>query len=162
MPQPDPAAWFERALRLLALLGGLVIVALMLFTVADVALRYLFGAPFRGSVEVTQFAMVLIVYLSLAWCGWTGGHVAVDVLAKWVDRPALRHVPAILALAAAMLFGLAAWQSFNQAVAAMQNGRLSNMLRWPQHPFRFAVAFGCAVFAAALVAQALHVLRRRA
>jgi TRAP-type C4-dicarboxylate transport system permease small subunit len=38
--------------------------------------------------------MALIVFLGIAYCGWTGGHIAVDVFEKWLDRPSLRFLPA--------------------------------------------------------------------
>ena len=42
---------FGRALRLMALCGGIVLVALMGYTVLDVILRYGFNRPFSGSLE---------------------------------------------------------------------------------------------------------------
>jgi TRAP-type C4-dicarboxylate transport system permease small subunit len=42
---------FERFLRLLALAAGIVLLILMVFTVLDVFLRYVFNAPFRSIYE---------------------------------------------------------------------------------------------------------------
>ena len=59
-------------------------------------LRYIFNRPFSGSLEVTEFAMSAIVFLGIAWCGWIGGHVAVDILERPLENPRLRFVPVIL------------------------------------------------------------------
>ena len=89
---------FGRALRLMALCGGIVLVALMGYTVLDVILRYGFNKPFSGSLEITEFAMSLIVFFGIAYCGWTGGHVAVDILERPLENPKLRFVPVMLTL----------------------------------------------------------------
>src|ERR1700752_2847211 len=97
-PEPAPQGACGSFLRLLALIGGWGIVALMVYTVADVVLRYIFNRPFSGSIEVTEFAMSAIVFLGIAWCGWVGGHVAVDILERPLEDPRLRFVPVILTL----------------------------------------------------------------
>ncbi|MGI9488301.1 MAG: TRAP transporter small permease [Geminicoccaceae bacterium] len=45
--------------------GTLVVLALVVIVNIDVVARGVFSAPFRGSVEVVQFSMVLIVFLQL-------------------------------------------------------------------------------------------------
>jgi TRAP-type C4-dicarboxylate transport system permease small subunit len=46
-------------------IGTLVVLALVVIVNVDVVARGVFSAPFRGSVEVVQFSMVLIVFLQL-------------------------------------------------------------------------------------------------
>lgn len=46
-------------------LGTLVVLALVVIVNTDVVSRGVFNAPFRGSVEVVQFSMALIVFLQL-------------------------------------------------------------------------------------------------
>lgn len=149
---------FGRALRGMALAAGAIIFALMVYTVLDVVLRYVFNAPFRGSLEMTQFAMSAIVFLGLAHCGWTGGHVAVDILERSLTQPGLRWVPALLSLVGAAVFVAIAWYSLQEALATLH--RVSNMLRWPHYPFLLLTAFGSAVYAVVLLVQAWRTLRR--
>ncbi|MBM3609644.1 MAG: TRAP transporter small permease, partial [Alphaproteobacteria bacterium] len=93
----------DRFLRGMALAAGGVLLLLTFLTVVDVVLRYFFNAPFRGSLELTEYAMALIVFFSLAYAGWTGAHIAVDLLEKWLDRPSLRFLPSLMAFAGAVL-----------------------------------------------------------
>lgn len=151
--------WFDRFLRGIALLGGVALMILMFYTVLDVVLRYGFNRPFSGSLEFTEFAMTVIVFLSIAYCGWTGGHVAVDILERPLEHPSLRFVPAILTLVSAILFAVIAWQSAAEALNNMQ--RVSNMLRWPHFPFLLNVAFGCALFSVVLLIQSIRAFRRK-
>jgi TRAP-type C4-dicarboxylate transport system permease small subunit len=150
---------FGRFLRALALLGGAVLLLLMFYTVLDVVLRYGFNAPFSGSLELTEFAMSVIVFLGIAYCGWIGAHVAVDILERPLDDPRLRLVPAVLSLLTALLFAVIAWRTAAEALATTQ--RVSNMMRWPHFPFQLTVAFGSAMYAAVLLIQAVQALRRQ-
>jgi TRAP-type C4-dicarboxylate transport system permease small subunit len=150
---------FDRFLRLLALASGCVLLIMMVYTVIDVVLRYGFNRPFSGSLEFTEFSMVLIVFLAIAYTGWTGGHIAVDLFEKALDRPALRLLPSALSFVGAALFAVIAWRVTLETIAVLS--QTSNMLRWPHYPFRFTVAFGSAMFAIALVIQGVRALARK-
>ncbi|MBI3436445.1 MAG: TRAP transporter small permease [Proteobacteria bacterium] len=152
-------ALFDRFLRILALASGGIVLLLMLYTVADVVLRYAFNRPFSGSIEVTEFAMALIVFLAIPYCGWVGGHIAVDLFEKPLDRLSPRLLPALVAFAGAAVFALAAWRSAIETFATIH--QISNMLRMPHYPFRFAVSLCSALFALVLLVQGVASLRRR-
>lgn len=154
----SPDAPFGRILRWMALAGGWVIVALMIYTVLDVILRYAFNRPFSGSFEITEFAMSAIVFLGIAYCGWLGGHVSVDILQRPLDHPRLRLVPVVLTLVSAALFGAIAWFTAEEALAT--TNRVSNMMRWPHYPFQIIVALGSAMYAIVLFIQAIRILRK--
>ncbi len=151
---------FDRFLRLLALASGAVLLLLTVYTVTDVVLRYVFNRPFSGSIETTEFAMALIVFLAIPYCGWVGGHIAVDLFDKWLDRPALWFLPPAISFVGAALFALIAWRATLEAINT--SGQVSNMLRMPHFPFRFTVALCCAIFAVVMAVQGVDALRRRA
>jgi TRAP-type C4-dicarboxylate transport system permease small subunit len=156
-PEEPLLGVFGSFLRLLALAGGWVVVALMVYTVADVIFRF-FNRPFSGPIEVTEFAMSAIVFLGIAYCGWVGGHVAVDILERPLENPRLRLVPILLTLTSAVLFAAIAWLTVDEALATMT--RVSNMMRWPHYPFQFIVAFGSAMYAIVLFVQTFRMLRK--
>jgi TRAP-type C4-dicarboxylate transport system permease small subunit len=102
--------------------------------------------------------MVLIVFGAIAYCGWTGGHIAVDLFEKALDRPSLRYLPSLLSFIGAVLFAIIAWQTTVETIATLP--QVSNMLRMPHYPFRFTVAFGSAVFSVVLFIQGIQAVRR--
>jgi TRAP-type C4-dicarboxylate transport system permease small subunit len=155
----SPPGLFGGLLRWMSLAAGWVIVALMVYTVLDVVLRYVFNAPFSGSLEVTEFAMSLIVFLGIAYCGYLGGHVAVDILERPLENPALRFIPVILTLAGVALFAAIAWLSAHEALTSTQ--RVSNMMRWPHYPFQMIVALGSAMYCIVLLKQVADLLRSK-
>lgn len=153
-----PRGPFGSLLRLMALAGGWVMVALMIYTVTDVTLRYVFNRPFRGSLEVTEFSMALIVFLGIAYCGWVGSHVAVDIFERPLENPKLRFIPVVLTFISALLFAAIAWLTAADAISASH--RISNMMRWPHWPFQAVVALGAAMYAIVLLGQCVQMLRK--
>ena len=154
-----PRGPFVSMLRWLALIAGWVLMLLMVYTVLDVILRYVFNRPFSGSLELTEFAMSMIVFLGIAYCGWLGGHVAVDIFERPLDHPRLRFVPVLLTFISAVLFAAIAWLTAAEALTSMH--RISNMMRWPHWPFQLTVAFGSAMYAIVLVVQSVNLLKRK-
>ena len=148
---------FGRFLRWLALAAGFLLLALMFFTVVDVVLRNVFNMPLRSVYEFTEFLMAPVVFLAVAYTGWVGGHIAVDLFSKWLDRPGLRFIPAVLAFMGAALFALIAYRAALETMATID--QVSNLLRWPYYPFRFSVAFGAALYAIVLLIQGVQALR---
>jgi TRAP-type C4-dicarboxylate transport system permease small subunit len=143
---------FGFALRGLCLIGGLAILFIMLATVADVAMRYLFNAPIKGTLDLTQMAMIFAVFCALAHCGWSGGHIVVDVLAPMFGARTLRIMSAAIdAVGAAFMLGVA-WQSVLAAVDYANTGEVSFTLHVPLFPFFLVVAAGALIYAAVLVA----------
>jgi TRAP-type C4-dicarboxylate transport system permease small subunit len=102
--------------------------------------------------------MVLIVFLAIAYTGWTGGHIAVDLFEKALNRPGLRFLPSLISFVGAALFAVIAWRVTVETIAVLP--QVSNMLRWPHYPFRFTVAFGSAMFALVLLVQGVMALKR--
>jgi TRAP-type C4-dicarboxylate transport system permease small subunit len=150
---------FDRLLRVLALGAGIVLLGLLGLILFDVVMRYALRLPFLGAYEMTELAMVLIVFLGLPYCAATGGHVAVDVLSPVLDRPGLRWVSALVHLAGAALLLAIAWQTMRYALESAARGEASNMLRIAKYPFELVTAACAAIFALVLLGHAWKALR---
>jgi TRAP-type C4-dicarboxylate transport system permease small subunit len=150
----------DRALRALALGGGAVLLGVLTLVLFDIVMRYVLRLPFLGAYEFTELAMVLIVFLALPYCAATGGHVAVDVLAPVLDRPAWRWIAVAVHLAGAALLLVIAWRTVLHAIVSAQRGEATNMMKVPHAPFELVVAASVTVFALVLAAQAWRAARR--
>ena len=151
---------FDRALRVLALGGGVVLLGLMALIAFAVVMRYVLRLPVLGAYEMTELAMALIVFLGLPYCAATGGHVAVDVLGGLLDRPAMRWPNALLHLAGAALTAVMAWQSVVYALDSKSRGEATNMLKIDLFPFQVLTGVSMALFTLVLVVLAWRTLRR--
>ncbi len=139
--------------RLLAIAGGVVLMFLMLLTVADVTLRK-FLEPIEGAQDISESGLIVVVFLSIAYSGWTGGHIAVDLIGGAVKGRALDTLNVVVRTFCGMFFVVVAWQSFDQGLDALEFGDGFNVLPIPHYPFYFIIAFGSLVFAGVLLVLA--------
>lgn len=151
--------WFERALKLIAYAGGLVLAGLAVLIIYEICARYFFGRPFRGGYEMTQLAMSLIVACGLPYTAITRGHVSVDILSKWLDRPSMRWLNFAVHAIGAVMLAIVFWQSFGYALGSYGYGDVSNMMRIPKYPFQMAIAIAAGLFSLVLALEALKALR---
>ena len=69
-----------RASRAIALLAGVVVLAITLLVSYDVGMRYLFDAPQLFVDELAGFLQVFVIFAGLAYTFVSGGHVRVDLV----------------------------------------------------------------------------------
>lgn len=99
--------------RILAMAGGLVLVALALLTVLSVAGRAMVPlglGPIPGDFELVEAGCAFAVFAFLPWCQWTRAHATVDVFVAWaspVAKAALSLFANLLLTGAAILI---AWR----------------------------------------------------
>ena len=154
--------------RLMAIVGGAMLMCLMALTVVAVTLRK-FNDPILGTQDLSEAGLTIVVFFAMAYSGWTGGHIAVDLIGNFVSARRLAAVDAAVRIVSGLFFTVAAWQSLNQGLDALEFGEGFNLLDIPHFPFYFAIAFGSLVFSFVLVVLGLRsacgmpeIARRRA
>lgn len=139
---------FERLCRALALLGGLVLLAMALVTVVSVLGRYLFGAPIPGDVELVALLTAVAVSLFLPYCQLRHGNVIVDVFTINASSAVRGWLDAAGSL---MLVAIAATLSWRLGVGGLdlaRSGDESMMLRLPTW-WGFVIVVPCFALTAA-------------
>lgn len=124
--------------------AGMVLVAMMLLTTADVAGRYLFNTPIMGVFELTEFMMVCLVFCSLAYTQSKKAHVAVDILTTMIPPKGQRAIEFINCLISFCILALITWKSIERGFEVMASKDSSAILQIPVYPFMFLVALGSA------------------
>lgn len=145
--------------RLLAYLGGIALLWLMGLTVFAVVMRYVFHVPILGAQDISQLSLILVVFFGLAYCGWTGGHVAVDLLGAVVKPGVLRRTDTAIRMVSGVLFVGVTWQALARGLDALKYGEASNLVEIPHFPFFLVIAFCSAVYALVLFVQTVRVAR---
>lgn len=133
-----------------AAVAGVVLVALMCLTVADVVGRYFFNSPINGVFDLTQFAVLIMTFLSFAYCGFRGAHVVIELLYDRIPERAQFAVRRLSNGVGAILFSVIAWRAVVQSVDVREFKEASQLLTIPYWPFYYVVAFGAALFAVVL------------
>ncbi len=127
--------------------AGVVLILLMLLTTADVAGRYFFNSPISGVFDLTHFAVSIMTYLGLAYCGWRGTHVVIELLYDRLPPASRRVLNRVTNLAGCTLFGLISWRTIVQSIDVREMGEASQMMEIPFFPLYYLVAFGSGLFA---------------
>ena len=70
----------RRMMTALGALMAVVLVAMMLLTVVDVAGRYVFNHPIAGSSEIVEYLLAILVFGTLPIATAREEHIVVDIL----------------------------------------------------------------------------------
>jgi TRAP-type C4-dicarboxylate transport system permease small subunit len=128
----DPAGrLLERAAKLLAIAGGLVLTAVTLMSLYSVVMRNLAGAPIQGDFELVQMGCAVAVAAFLPFTQLRDGNIFVDFFtARASDR-----TKALLDGAGALLVGLAlgliAWRTGVGGLDVFRNGETTMIMALP-------------------------------
>lgn len=118
-----------------------LLVVMMMLTVADVFLRYVLDQPIKGSMELTEYLMVCVGTLGLAWCALQGAHIKVELIVSKFPQRVQKYIDCFNYLLLIAVSGVIASQTFVRAGTVRELGVDSAMLEIPQYPFVLLVSF---------------------
>ena len=138
----------------LAILGMCALIVAIAVVVGDILWRRVGGGSFIGSVDLTQFSVMIAVSLAIPYAFATGGHVSVDLLTRSLSTRA-NHILEICAnLAGLAITAFLCWLSAGRAREIWSYGDVSQDLALPMIWFWNALvvglglsAFVCAIHA---------------
>lgn len=149
----------HRAERVMALLAGLAVLALILLAVVSVGGRNVMGSGVPGYVDWIEQAMPPIAFLGIAYCARLGGHIRMDVVVGQLRGRALWAAEAATTAATLLLVLLLIWGAWDHFLRSFDMGapmwsRDSTMdIGLPIWPAKLVVPFTLAVLAARLGLQ---------
>jgi TRAP-type C4-dicarboxylate transport system permease small subunit len=144
--------------RIINSVAAAILVAMMFLTAMDVLLRYLFNRPFSGAMELTEYMMVILVSLGLAYCGFVKGHVSVEVLTSRFSPKIQAILNCITYFLSFGFFSLITWQSIKYIRLMFKSNLISAVLHIPVFPFVAVLSLGSLVFSLVLLVDFLGYL----
>jgi TRAP-type C4-dicarboxylate transport system permease small subunit len=152
--------WNGRVTTWLARIAALILAALCVTTFADVVARYFFNKPFTFTVEVTELAMGLIVYLGIGLVTHENEHVSADVVTSRLSE-GLRALMGLATNVLALAFlAVMVWRVWLRAADLLAKGDITQIWYIPIWPVAFAMAFGAVFFVSGMFLQILGTLQR--
>jgi TRAP-type C4-dicarboxylate transport system permease small subunit len=139
--------------------AGALIIAVMAVTIYNVLGRWLFSSGFRGTVELTQLAMIGIVYLGLAYAQQRDNHISVDLLYNRLNARARIVLDGFVTTLSVIVLGLLAWQLYKYAGVLQTGNRVTGSRGIPLGPFAFVAITGVVAFLLAIVRTFVDRLR---
>ncbi len=132
---------------------ALLLLAILVVSIIDVAGRYLLNRPLQGADDLIRFGMGFVVFAALPAVCRAGEHIVVDLLSSRMPAAARALLERVFRVAAALLLGFIAWRLYVLGMAALGSGERSPILLLPYPPLIFAMA------AFALIAGIVEMLR---
>jgi TRAP-type C4-dicarboxylate transport system permease small subunit len=140
--------------KVLLILGGLAVLALMLLATGNVGLR-IFHLPFRGTYEIVSFLGAITIAFGLGYTQKRRDNIVVDILTERFP-PGLQTAIAWFADVCIMVFfGIVAWQLYVWAGKLQEGREVSETLKVIYYPFVYATAVGFAVLSLTSLVQVL-------
>lgn len=126
--------------RVLAALAGFALFAMMMLTVVDVFGRKFLGDSLVGSLELTELAMLVLIFCALPLASLAGEHVVLDLLDSVLSDSLKRWQQVISNLISAFLMTAVGWFLFDRAARTASMGDETAQLAIPIAPFHNAAA----------------------
>ena len=141
--------------------AGLVLLAIIVLTMAEVVSRYVLRNPLILSDELGGYAMVAVSFLGLAYCAQEKGHIRITFIVERLSPRTTGHIriaSLILGLAFVSVAAWVSWQYLADSFARnmRSNSMLMTPLKWPQ----MAMPIGFTLFALILLGQLVTALQR--
>jgi TRAP-type transport system small permease protein len=107
--------WEKQADAVLGLAASVLLFGMMVLTFFDVVGRYLLNRPIRGAFEVTELALLVLIFAGLPLVSHADEHVTMDFIDRILPAHAVRAwIRVMHAICAAIMFFLA-WQVWIKA-----------------------------------------------
>jgi TRAP-type C4-dicarboxylate transport system permease small subunit len=145
--------WVNPISKIVNRIASGVLFFMMLLTIADVFLRKVFSRSILGTVEVSEFMLLILVFFALAQTEVLNGHVKVDLVMGRFSERSQAMVDAITQLACFFLFGLFTWSGLVYSGKMKEAAEVSQDLWLPIFPFVYVVALGCALLSLVLLTK---------
>ena len=157
--QESPVSWLGKISLFLNNISLIILVSLIILTVTDIILRKVFTKGILGTLEISEFMMVAIVFFSLAECELEDRFVTVDLLVK---KLSLKSRAAIDAFVKFLGFILSCFITIAVIVYAgliRSAGEVSQDLLLPRFPIIYIVALALVLFCAAILFRLVIALK---
>lgn len=155
-----PFVLMKRIPSLFAGVAAIALFAMMLLTFADVFSRKFLGNSITGAVELTELAMLLMIFCALPLASLAGEHIVFDLLDRVLPDALVRWQQVAAHTVTALVFGGAAWIVWLRALRTTDMGDTTATLEIRIAPFQQAVAVLLAVTAITHLALAWRDARR--
>lgn len=123
--------WLESCATYMAVLGGIILVALSIFTVISVLGRAAFDSPILGDSEVTEMACGLAVFMFLPFCQIKGGNIVVDFFTVGITNSRRATLDIFHNMIFTLVVVIITWRMMAGGIDAWNHGEISMMLSLP-------------------------------
>jgi len=142
------------------IIGSILLMGMMFLIVCDVAGGYLFNKPIQGKLEVTEFIMAALVFLTLSYTQAIKAHIKVDLLVERVPDRARLILELVAYLLGLMLFVFILWEGVMSAKEAWEVSEVTEgVIPFPTFPAKLTIPIGSFLLCLRFIVDIVEVLK---
>lgn len=131
--------------------GRLAVFFIMVITTIDVILRKVSDASILGSYELTELAMVVMVFFGIASYQVKDGHIRVDFVTNKLPERLRLFIEALALLIETAMISVCVWAGVKATVQILERGTSTGILHIVQWPFYLIMTIGILLFLIMLI-----------
>ncbi len=137
--------------------AGLILLIVGLIA-SDVCLRYLLNYPIPGTVEVTEFILPLVVFLSVAYAAVEQRHVGIDLIYEHFTPRVQAITDVFTSILSVYVISMITWRLFAYGLEQYATGEQGDILHLPHWPAIMVGVAGCVFLVLVLIGRALRAM----
>ena len=146
--------------RWFANLGMVFLSFLMLVITADVILRDTINRPIRGSNEMAEFIMLMVVFLAIAYTQYLKANISVGILFERFPQKLQDVLYVLIYLIMLFTAGLILWRAIAYNIYLSDLARVSLILKLPVAPFQVVMIVGFFMLCLVLILDVINAVRK--
>ena len=143
--------WIRPLSRIMSQISSVILFLMMILTIVDVVLRKLASKSILGTVELTEFMLVILVFFALAQTEVLDGHVKVDLIMSRFSERVQGLMDMITQFVCFVLSLLITWSSLVYSEKMRLSQEVTQDLLIPIYPFIYFVVLGCLILSFTLL-----------
>jgi len=146
--------WQDQFEAVLLRVGGFIVVFMMLATVLDVTLRWVFVSPISGIYEIVALMLAVVVFFPLAWVQSERTNIHVTFISERLPARVSAYLDYAWIVITFVCFVLLVWQNYLATIEAIVTHDVTlGTVEVPTAPSRGVITFGFAILLLRLFRQ---------
>ena len=139
-----------------------VLLLMMVVTVVHGIGRYAFNTPIYGLVEMSQFMLTIIIFLTAAYTEVVKGHISIGIVTDRFSKRTQAIIDSATYIFSLIIIIVACWQTIVLGMDFVESTRRSALLYVPHFPFAFIAALAWLMLGIAVLLHLIHYIARAA
>ncbi|MDQ0338801.1 TRAP-type C4-dicarboxylate transport system permease small subunit [Caldalkalibacillus uzonensis] len=133
--------------RLLHTCSMFILLFMMFLVCTDVLGRFFLNRPIRGTFELAEIGLGLLIFFSLSYTHLCREHISIDFIVKKFPKRIQLVIDVVVGLIIFILQLLIAWKMIQYGSRVMASNQVTADLGLPLYPFVYLAAVGTLLFA---------------
>jgi len=143
------------------IIGAFLVLAMMMLVVSNIAGRYVLNIPVHGTLELTEFLMVGIVYLTLSYAQAKKTHLRVEIIHRLFPIKVQQALDLLAYLLGFIIIAFITWQGWLSFWDSwLFRETTDGYIAFPIYPAKAFIPIGCFLLSLRFLADIIDVIKK--